>query len=233
MDTTGVVLRLNQVRERIWQAESIAGRPKNSVQLLAVSKTHTPAKIRVAWQAGQLAFGENYVQEAIDKQALVQDLDLEWHFIGQIQSNKTQIIAERFAWVHSLCKPQHARRLNARRPVSLPPLKVCLQVNVSAEVSKGGLCPAEVLPVLETCMELPRLQVCGLMAIPKPVSDPILQRQVFRQMRELRDSLAKVDLPLTTLSMGMSDDLEAAISEGATIVRIGTAIFGTRNYDKK
>lgn len=222
--------RLTAVRERIRHAEHSAGRPPGSVRLLAVSKTQGQEHVRAAWMAGQRMFGESYLQEALEKIQALRDLDIEWHFIGRVQANKTRAIAEHFAWVHSLSDIRHAQRLNEQRPVSFPPLNLCIQVNVSGEPSKGGVVVGAVAELLEQCRTLPRLRLCGLMAIPEPATDPLLQRRPFEQLRRLRDSLAQSDLPLETLSMGMSGDLEAAIAEGATLVRIGTAIFGPRSY---
>jgi len=230
MTDLSITTRLATVYARIRQAEVTANRQTGAVQLLAVSKTHDIYKIRAAWEAGQRAFGENYVQEALDKQKKLQDLEIEWHFIGRLQSNKTKEVAENFAWVHSLSDLNHARRLNTQRPMALPPLQVCIQVNVSHEASKGGVLPEAVPQLLAQCLELPRLQIRGLMAIPEAVGDILQQRQPFASLRQLRDSLMRSNLPLDTLSMGMSDDLEAAICEGATLVRVGSAIFGDRIY---
>lgn len=222
--------RLETVKRRIRNAEETAGRDAGSVALLAVSKTQPDDSIRQVWQAGHCSFGESYLQEALEKITLLRDLAIEWHFIGRIQSNKTRAIAEQFSWVHSLCEIRHARRLNEQRPEQHPPLNVCIQVNVSGESSKGGLAPEAVACMLEQCLELPRLRVRGLMTVPAPAHEPLAQRAPFRALRKLRDRLARPGLPLDTLSMGMSADLEAAISEGATLVRIGTAIFGPRHY---
>ncbi len=222
--------RLQQVRRRIGAAEARAGRAPGSVTLLAVSKTHPAEQIRQAWAAGQRAFGENYLQDALDKQGGLADLDIEWHYIGRIQSNKTRPLAESFHWVHGLTEAKHARRLNDQRPRHLPPLNLCIQVNVSGEASKGGLEPQAVEPLLQQCLTLPRLRLRGLMAIPAPATDEAARRAPLRQLRLLRDRLARPGLPLETLSMGMSGDLEEAIAEGATLVRIGTAIFGPRDY---
>lgn len=227
---TGVAQRLEAVRQRLRQAEVDHGRPPGSVTLLAVSKTHDAESIRAAWAAGQRRFGENYLQEALDKMARLADLPIEWHFIGRLQANKTRPIAERFAWVHSLCDPQHAQRLNDQRPPELPPLNVCVQVNLDGEASKAGLPPERVAELLERCRNLPRLRPRGLMTLPAPTPDPVAQRRPLRQLRELRDRLARPEWPLDCLSMGMSDDLEAAVAEGTTLVRIGTAIFGSRAY---
>ncbi|OIQ82055.1 hypothetical protein GALL_361560 [mine drainage metagenome] len=210
------------------QAEQAAGRPAGEVQLLAVSKTMPAAAIREAFAAGQLRFGENYVQEAVEKMAELADLPLEWHFIGPIQSNKTRPIAEHFDWVHGISRLKIAQRLNDARPDHLPPLQACIEINVSAESSKEGVAPAEVLQLARAIELLPRLRLRGLMAIPAPTRDIALQRQSFRMLRELLLSLNQQGLHLDTLSMGMSHDFPAAIAEGATIVRIGTAIFGAR-----
>jgi pyridoxal phosphate enzyme (YggS family) len=228
---TTIAANLQAVRARIAAACIAAGRPLESVRLLAVSKTWPAASVREAIAAGQRAFGENYVQEAIDKKAelasLNQDLDLEWHFIGPLQSNKTRLVAENFAWVHSVDRLKIAERLSAQRPPELTPLQICLQVNVSGEASKSGCDPDQVATLARTLATLPGLRLRGLMAIPEPSDDPLRQRQQFAILRRLRDSLP---MELDTLSMGMSHDLEAAIMEGSTLLRIGTAIFGQRNY---
>jgi hypothetical protein len=219
------------VRARIAAACIAAGRPLESVRLLAVSKTWPAASVREAIAAGQRAFGENYVQEAIDKKAelasLSPDPGLEWHFIGPLQSNKTRLVAENFAWVHSVDRLKIAERLSAQRPPELAALQICLQVNVSGEASKSGCDPDQVATLARTLATLPGLRLRGLMAIPEPSDDPLKQRQQFAILRRLRDSLP---MELDTLSMGMSHDLEAAIMEGSTLLRIGTAIFGQRNY---
>jgi pyridoxal phosphate enzyme (YggS family) len=226
---TGEVARhLAQVHGRIRAAEERFGRTPASVTLLAVSKLQGADKMRAAHAAGQAAFGESYVQEAIAKMEGLADLPLEWHFIGRIQGNKTRWIAERFAWVHSLSDLRHARRLSEQRPDRLPPLKVCCQVNVSGESSKAGLPPDAVGDFIAHCAALPRLTLVGLMTLPAPAADPEAQRGPFRELRLLRDRLASPSCPLRVLSMGMSDDLEAAIAEGATLVRVGTAVFGPR-----
>lgn len=198
--------------------------------LLAVSKTFSPEAVREVFRAGQTRFAESYVQEAIAKIAALQDLPIEWHFIGPIQSNKTRAIAERFAWVHSVDKLKIAERLSAQRPAASPALQVCLQVNVSGEDSKSGVPPGEVAELAHAVARLPNLHLRGLMAIPAPSEEVAVQRSSFAQLRELRDRLNREGLQLDTLSMGMSDDLAAAIAEGATMVRIGTAIFGDRIY---
>jgi len=205
----------------------MAGRSDGSVRLLAVSKTWPAASVREAVAAGQRAFGESYVQEAVDKVTELADRGLEWHFIGPLQSNKTRLVAENFAWVHSVERLKIAERLAVQRLPDLPPLQVCIQVNVSGEASKSGCLPAEVSSLARAVAALPRLRLRGLMAIPEPTEDLALQRKQFAVLRHLRDSL---DMELDTLSMGMSHDLEAAIMEGSTLLRIGTAIFGERVY---
>lgn len=216
-----------KVARRIRDAAQAAGRNEHAVGLLAVSKTKPPSALREAYASGQRDFGENYLQEALDKQAELGDLDITWHFIGPIQSNKTKAIAAHFDWVHSVDRLKIAERLSAQRPADLPPLNICLQVNISGEATKSGCLPEE-LPALASAIQaLPGLHLRGLMAIPEPEEDPARQREPFAQLRELQASL---NLPLDTLSMGMSHDLEAAIAEGATWVRIGTALFGARDY---
>ncbi|MGE5320357.1 MAG: YggS family pyridoxal phosphate-dependent enzyme [Hyphomicrobiaceae bacterium] len=220
--------RLRAVQARIAGAAAAAARNPVDVCLLAVSKTFDAVAVRALAACGQREFGENYVQEALRKQAALGDLPLVWHFIGPIQSNKTRAIAENFSWVHSVDRLKIAERLSAQRPPGLPPLQLCIEVNVSGEASKGGVVPAE-LPALATAVAmLPGLQLRGLMAIPAPTADVAAQRAAFRQVRELFDGLRARGLALDTLSMGMSADLDAAILEGATIVRIGTALFGER-----
>lgn len=227
-DTTAIAERLERVRTRIHDAERRFGRAAGSVALLAVSKVQPAAKIVAAHAAGQTAFGESYAQEALPKQAELDALGLEWHFIGRVQSNKTRDIAAGFDWVHSLCDIKHARRLNGQRRDDQPPLRVCLQVNLSGETSKAGLAPEQVAAFIDACAGLDRLRIEGLMTLPAASADFDAQRRPFAALRALRDALARPNLPLPVLSMGMSDDLEAAIAEGATIVRVGTAIFGPR-----
>ncbi len=222
--------KLQAVRDRIARAAQAAGRDATEVALLAVSKTWPLASVLDAAAAGQSAFGENYVQEGVDKALATVDQNLEWHFIGPLQSNKTRPVAEHFAWVHSVDRLKIAERLSAQRPDSLPPLQVCVQVNVSGEASKSGCLPEETLALCRAVAALPNLRLRGLMAIPEPADDEAAQRAPFRRLRELRDAVLAAGIPLDTLSMGMSHDLEAAVAEGATIVRIGTAIFGERNY---
>lgn len=198
------------------------------MQLLAVSKTWPAASVREAVAAGQRAFGENYAQEAVDKAAELADPGLEWHFIGPLQSNKTRLVAENFVWVHSVDRLKIAERLAAQRPPTLAPLQVCIQVNVSGEASKSGCVPDQAGALAHAAAALPNLCLRGLMAIPEPSDDVSLQRRRFALLRQLRDRINAEGLLLDTLSMGMSHDLEAAIMEGATLVRIGTAIFGER-----
>lgn len=223
---------IGSVTRRIQKATLKAGREAGSVRLLAVSKTRQPDELRAAANAGQVAFGENYLQEALDKITALRDLDqIEWHFIGPIQSNKTRQIAETFAWVHSVDRLKIARRLSDQRPTTLPPLNLCLQVNINSEDSKSG-CTLEDLPALvEEIGELPNLSLRGLMAIPDPEQSEAELRMSFRKLantlRELKQAHPEAG-PLDTLSMGMSDDLEIAIAEGATCVRVGTALFGAR-----
>ena len=216
-----------KVGERIREAAQASGRDLDSIGLLAVSKTKPSAAVREAFAAGLRDFGENYLQEALEKQVELSDLPLIWHFIGPIQSNKTKPIAEHFAWVHSVDRLKVEKRLSEQRPVSLPPLNICLQVNVSLEPSKSGCAPDELTALALAVSQLPNLCLRGLMAIPEPTDDVAAQRAAFARLRELRDGLP---MPLDTLSMGMSHDLDAAIAEGATWVRIGTALFGARDY---
>ncbi|MBI5752331.1 MAG: YggS family pyridoxal phosphate-dependent enzyme [Hydrogenophilales bacterium] len=219
---------LQAVRERIARAAAQCGRQPASIALLAVSKTFGPDAIRVAYAAGQRAFGESYAQEALPKIAALSGLDIEWHFIGPLQSNKTKPIAQHFAWVHGVERAKIAQRLSEQRPPGLPPLNICLQVNVSGEASKSGVAPAQVAALARTVAALPRIKLRGLMAIPAPAEDVARQRAAFRAVRELFEQLNAQGFTLDTLSMGMSSDLEAAIQEGATIVRVGSAIFGER-----
>lgn len=224
---------MQAVKHRILAAAAQNGRTAQSVRLLAVSKTFPPEAVREAFEAGQTAFGESYVQEALAKIAALRDLPLEWHFIGPLQSNKTRQVAEHFSWVHSVDRAKIAERLSAARPAELPPLQVCLQVNVSGEASKGGVAPEEAEALAAHVNALPRLQLRGLMAIPAPTHDVARQRRQFRIVSELLTQLNRRNFQLDTLSMGMSDDMEAAIAEGATLVRVGSAIFGTRSYTKE
>ena len=217
------------VSQRIRAAADAVQRDASSIHLLAVSKTKPAQAVREAYAAGLRDFGENYLQEALGKQADLTDLPLSWHFIGPIQSNKTRAIAEHFAWVHSVDRLKIAQRLSEQRPADLPPLNICIQVNVSGEASKSGCTPAD-LPALATAISaLPRLKLRGLMAIPEPTEDRAEQDAAFATVRDLQASL---NLALDTLSMGMSHDLESAIAQGATWVRIGTALFGARDYSQ-
>ena len=232
---------MQAVRERIARAAAAAGRDPRSVTLLAVSKTHPAALVEQALAAGQRAFGENYVQEAIEKMDLLRAGEqsagtgeertraLEWHLIGPLQSNKTRVVAARFDWVHSVESERIARRLSEQRPAAMPPLNVLIQVNVSGESSKSGVEPAEVLSLASAISKLSRLKLRGLMAIPEPAQDAALQRSRFHELKKLLEEMQEQHPGLDTLSMGMSDDLESAIAEGATMVRIGTAIFGARH----
>jgi len=218
---------ISLVRERIRAAAQAVQRDESSVHLLAVSKTKPAQAVREAYAAGTRDFGENYLQEALGKQLELTDLPLSWHFIGPIQSNKTRAIAENFAWVHSVDRLKIAQRLSEQRPAELPPLNICIQVNVSGEASKSGCTPADLPALAQAISVLPRLKLRGLMAIPEPTDDRAEQDAAFATVRNLQASL---NLPLDTLSMGMSHDLESAIAQGATWVRIGTALFGARDY---
>ena len=225
---------LQAVRESIAQAAADAQRAPGDVTLLAVSKTFGADAVLDAMRAGQAAFGENYLQEALDKIAFVKAAAPQhapaWHFIGPIQSNKTRPIAEHFDWVHTVEREKIAARLSEQRPAGLPDLNICLQVNISGEASKSGVTPAELPALARAVAQLPRLRLRGLMAIPEPETDLALQRLAFAQLRALYEQLKAEGLALDTLSMGMSADLRAAVLEGATIVRVGSAIFGSRNY---
>jgi PLP dependent protein len=222
--------RLQQVRKRLAAACAAAQRDVHSVTLLAVGKTMPPDAIREAHAAGQRSFGENYVQEALDKMDALADLHerLEWHLIGPLQSNKTRVVAERFDWVHSVDRLKTAERLSAQRPPGRPALQVCLQVNVSGEASKSGVAPPDLPALAHAVAALPRLRLRGLMSIPEPAAGLEAQRRPHAALREMLVALHAQGLAVDTLSMGMSADLEAAVLEGATIVRVGTAIFGVR-----
>ena len=215
------------VAARIAAAANAAGRDESSIHLLAVSKTKPAAALREAHAAGIRDFGENYLQEALGKQLELVDLPLTWHFIGPIQSNKTRAIAEHFDWVHSVDRLKIAQRLSEQRPDELPPLNICIQVNVSGEASKSGCAPADLPALAAAIAQLPRLRLRGLMAIPEPTDERAAQDAAFAAVRQL---LEQLNLDLDTLSMGMSHDLESAIAQGATWVRIGTALFGARDY---
>ncbi|ENO85070.1 MAG TPA: YggS family pyridoxal phosphate-dependent enzyme [Thauera aminoaromatica] len=225
---TTIAARLDAVRARIAAAARHAGRDPADVKLLAVSKTWPAEAVREAAAAGQRAFGENYVQEGVDKVEALRALGLEWHFIGPLQSNKTRPVANAFDWVHGIDRLKIAERLSAQRDVHLPPLDVCIQVNVSGEDSKSGVAPDEAGALAHAVAALPRLRLRGLMCIPEPSADEAVLRARFAVLRGLYDELRAAGLALDTLSMGMSHDLEPAIAEGASIVRVGTAIFGER-----
>lgn len=227
---TAILSNLQATREAVAKATIEAHRAVSDVHLLAVSKTFPAEAVREAFQGGQRAFGENYLQEALDKMVLLNDLPLEWHFIGPIQSNKTRPIAEHFAWVHGVDRLKVAQRLSEQRPATMLPLNICLQVNVSGEESKSGVSMNEAAQLAQEISRLPHLKLRGLMSIPAPASGETEQRVAFAKMRVLLEQLNEQGLGLDTLSMGMSHDFPAAIKEGATIVRIGTAIFGARDY---
>ena len=226
---------LQAVDASILAAASAAGRARAEVQLLAVSKTFGADAVLDAIAAGQTAFGENYLQEALDKIAAISSAlpgrAIEWHFIGPIQSNKTRPIAASFDWVHTLERLKIAQRLSEQRPADGAPLNICIQVNISGEASKSGCSPADLPELARLVAQLPRLRLRGLMAIPEPETDPARQRAAFALLRALFDALLADGIALDTLSMGMSADMDAAIAEGATIVRIGSAIFGSRKYE--
>jgi pyridoxal phosphate enzyme (YggS family) len=230
MDTIGA--NLQAVKARIAAAATQCGRVPDSIELLAVSKTFSATAVRSAHAAGQRAFGENYVQEAIDKINALRNLPLVWHFIGPIQSNKTREIAVHFDWAHSIDRLKIAERLAAARPVDMAPLQVCVQINIGNEDSKSGIAPAAAPALLREIATLPRLKLRGLMTIPPASEDIAVQRGYFAQLRRVRDDLAATGILLDTLSMGMSADIEAAIAEGATTVRVGTAIFGVRHQQR-
>jgi pyridoxal phosphate enzyme (YggS family) len=225
---TAIASNLQAVNHAILEAAIEAKRHVEDIVLLAVSKTFPASMVREAYAAGQKAFGESYVQEAVDKIEALRDLALEWHFIGPIQSNKTRAIAENFVWVHSVDRLKIAERLSAQRSVGMPPLNVCIQVNVSGEESKSGVAIEEAIELAKAVAKLPRIKLRGLMAIPAPARELSAQREPFARLRELFEQLNRAGLALDTLSMGMSHDLKAAVLEGATLVRVGTAIFGGR-----
>lgn len=223
-----IASNLQVVRARIAASAQAAGRRADEIALLAVSKTFAAGEVRAAYVAGQREFGESYTQEGVEKIAALSDLPLVWHFIGPIQGNKARAIAEHFDWVHSLAREKIAQRLAAARPAGRGPLDVCLQVNVSGEQSKSGVAPEALLPLAEAVRALPQLRLRGLMAIPEPSDDIAVQRRRFAGLHLLLSRLNAAGYGLDTLSMGMSHDLESAVMEGATIVRVGTAIFGER-----
>lgn len=227
---TVIADHLQSVHARIAAACHAAGRDPAGVTLLAVSKTFGPEAVRAAHAAGQTAFGENYIQEAVDKMAALADLPLQWHCIGPIQSNKTRLVAEHFDWAQTVDRLKIAQRLSEQRPDQLPPLQVCIQVNVDGGASKSGVAPREVLDLARAAARLPRLQLRGLMCIPDPQPDFESMKAVFLRAKALYEQLRGEGLALDTLSMGMTADLEAAIHAGSTMVRVGTAIFGGRSY---
>lgn len=221
--------RLTGVRERIRRAAVAAARPPGEIMLLAVSKTKPASDVAAAHDAGQRAFGENYLQDALPKIRALSDRDIEWHFIGRLQSNKSADISRHFSWVHGIDSLKHAEQLSSHRPADLPPLQVCIQVNLSGEVSKGGVSPSDLDALATEVARLPRLRLRGLMTMPDPNAETARRDAAFAGLRGLLESLRASGLDLDTLSMGMSGDMEAAIREGATIVRIGTDIFGARD----
>ena len=225
---TTIETRLHRVRARIQEACSAAGRPVDAVRLLAVSKTFEAPDVEAAFAAGQTAFGENYIQEAVQKITQLRHLPLEWHCIGPVQSNKTRLVAEHFDWVHTLERLKTAQRLSEQRPAHLPPLQVCIQVNVDGGANKSGVLPEETPALAQAVAALPGLRLRGLMCIPEPAADFVAACAVFARARALFDALNEASLALDTLSMGMSADLEAAVASGSTLVRVGSAIFGTR-----
>lgn len=229
MDAERIQRNIANVHQRVSIAAEKVGRCAGDITLMAVSKTRSSDEVRVAVAAGVRNLGENYLQEALDKIQATGDLSAHWHFIGPIQSNKTRAIAEHFDWVHSVDREKIARRLNEQRPDTLPPLDICLQVNVSQEGSKSGVAPDDIVPLARAILELPRLRLRGLMAIPAPTNDVSAQRAAFARVMALLHSLQEIAPAVDTLSMGMSGDLESAIAEGATMVRVGTDIFGPRS----
>jgi PLP dependent protein len=228
MGPQNLAQRLLEVRERMARAAQAAGRNAQSVTLLAVSKAQPPQAVAAAAELGLHDFGESYLNEALQKVAALQESALTWHFVGRLQANKTRPIAENFAWVHALDRLKIAERLAAQRPFHAPPLNVCLQVNLGGEASKGGVTPAQLGPLAQAVARLPRLKLRGLMCLPPPETDAARQRHWFGELRGLRDGLNAQGAQLDTLSMGMSDDFEAAIAEGSTLVRLGTVLFGPR-----
>jgi PLP dependent protein len=229
---TSISANLQAVRERVDAAARAVGRTPDEVVVLAVSKTWPVASILEAARAGQHAFGENYVQEGVAKIEALRDRRLEWHFVGPLQSNKSRAVAMHFDWVHSVDRSRLAERLSAQRDAAFPALNVCIQVNVSGEASKSGVAPDDVLSLAEKVAALPRLRLRGLMCIPEPDGDPEVLHGRFRTLRRLLSDLNARGFSLDTLSMGMSDDLEVAIAEGSTLVRVGTAIFGARTKSR-
>ncbi|MCB8745991.1 YggS family pyridoxal phosphate-dependent enzyme [Rhodoferax sp. U2-2l] len=227
---TTIQEQLKAVRARIHAACQAAGRADDAVTLLAVSKTFPAEAVQAAYDAGQTAFGENYIQEAVQKITALRHLPLVWHCIGPIQSNKTRLVAEHFDWVHTVDRLKIAQRLSEQRPAHLPPLQVCIQVNIDGGPTKSGVAPDDVLALARAVSQLPHLQLRGLMCIPEPAADFVAECAVFQLARTLFDDLNASGLALDTLSMGMSADLEAAVASGSTLVRVGSAIFGSRHY---
>jgi pyridoxal phosphate enzyme (YggS family) len=225
---TTIADNLQRVRQRVEAACRGANRPVNEVTLLAVSKTFGPDAVREAHAAGQVAFGENYIQEAVEKMELLRDLPLQWHCIGPIQSNKTRLVARHFDWAHTVDRLKIGERLSQQRPADKPPLQVCIQVNIDGGTTKSGAAPEEVLALARELAQLPGIALRGLMTIPEPQAGPAAQLAVHRRARELFDALRAEGIALDTLSMGMTADLEPAIAAGSTMVRVGTAIFGGR-----
>ena len=227
---TMIQTRIDAVRNRIQAACAASGRAPEEVTLLAVSKTFGADAVQAAYAAGQAAFGENYIQEAVEKITALKHLPLHWHCIGPVQSNKTRLVAEHFDWVHTVDRLKIAQRLSEQRPAGLPPLQVCIQVNVDGGATKSGVAPEAALALAKDIAKLPFLRLRGLMCIPEPAADFIAACALFERARALFNSLNAEGLALDTLSMGMSDDLEAAIASGSTMVRVGSAIFGARSY---
>lgn len=227
---TTIAENLHQVRERIARACIQSGRDPQSVTLLAVSKTFASAAVREAFSAGQAAFGENYIQEAVEKIQALEHLHLQWHCIGPIQSNKTRLVAEHFQWAHTVDRLKIAQRLSDQRPKECAPLQVCVQVNVDAGVTKSGVAPSEALSLARAVAALPGLRLHGFMCIPEPATNFVAACAIFAKAKALFDQCNDAGMELDTLSMGMSDDLEAAIASGSTLVRVGRAVFGQRSY---
>ena len=228
--SANIAANLQHINARISELCQQYHREPTEISLLAVSKTKPAEDIRSAFNAGQCCFGENYLQEALQKIQTLHDLPIEWHFIGSIQSNKTRELAENFSWVHSVDRLKIARRLSEQRPESMPPLNICLQINISEEASKSGLMLDELSTLVAEVIQLPNITLRGLMAIPAKADTLSAQRATFNKINLALQTLQKTHPALDTLSMGMSNDMEAAIAEGSTILRIGTAIFGARNY---
>lgn len=225
---SSIAENLNQVRQQIKSASEKANRDSSEVTLLAVSKTRPSDDLRKAYAEGQRDFGENYLQESLEKITELNDLNICWHFIGPLQSNKTKAVAENFDWMHTVDRLKIAQRLSTQRPDNLPPLKICIQVNISREQSKSGVSPEELPELVDKISQLPNICIRGLMAIPKATDNPLEQQQTFASMKTLLEQLQQRHKDMDTLSMGMSGDMDIAIEEGSTIVRIGTAIFGAR-----